>query len=325
MRGLLALLTIVMGTTGAPLPAITAAPALEGETSTARSPVPAPAQEIRLGRKTMRMTVPVTVAGRGPYDFVIDTGAERSVLSRELASALELDPGPDARLLDFAGAATVATVKVPSLVAGTLATNAIEAPSLAMADIGAQGMLGIDALQGHKVVLDFDRGRMLLTPAKRHPDGDVRVRAALRRGQLIVTKAWFEGKPIAVVIDTGSWISVGNSAMLALAKKRPKLIAPIAVQAVSGRYFRASYVTVNGIKIGGINFDNFAIAFADAPPFESFGLRDKPALILGLGSLRSFRRVEMDFVNREIGFSLPRPAIDFNNLCRSASPCRSYP
>ena len=41
------------------------------------------------------MTVPVEIGGAGPYRFVVDTGAERTVISRELARELELEPGPD--------------------------------------------------------------------------------------------------------------------------------------------------------------------------------------------------------------------------------------
>ena len=50
------------------------------------------------------------------------------------------------------------------------------------------------------------------------------------------------------------------------------------------------------------------------------GWRDKPALILGMSSLRMFRRVEIDFVNREIAFTLPRPQIDFTEYVPRRSP-----
>jgi predicted aspartyl protease len=270
------------------------------------------------------MTVPVSVGGKGPFDFIVDTGAERSVLSRELALALELEPGARARLFDFTGASPVNTVKVPSLSAGKLSTAAMEAPSLAMANIGAQGMLGIDALQGHKVVIDFGRNRMSVVPAKRHALGEIVVRAEARLGQLIVTKARFNGEPIAVIIDTGSWVSVGNSAMRALAKKAPRLLGPITVRSVTGRTFAADYVSVSDLNVGGVRFDNVGLAFADVPPFVRFGLRDKPALILGMSSLRLFRRVEIDFVNREIGFSLPAPPINFLDVCRGDAVCRKY-
>ena len=86
----------------------------------------------------------------------------------------------------------------------------------------------------------------------------------------------------------------------------------------------ADFVTVSNVKIDSIRFDNFGLVFADVPPFDRFGLRDQPALILGMSSLKLFGRVELDFLNREIGFSLPRPQIDFHDVCRNgSSACRS--
>jgi len=278
-------------------------------------------ETIALNELARRMTVPVSVADRGPFPFIVDTGAERSVLSRELATTLGLDAGPRARLFDFTGPSSVDTVRVPSLTLGKLSTQGLEAPSLAQANLGAPGMLGIDALQGHKVVIDFNRKRMTLVPARRHADGDIVIRAGTKTGQLIVTNALFEGRPISVVIDTGSSLSVGNSAMRRLMKREPRQLGPILVRSVTGRTFGADYVTVSGVKIGGVLFHNFAMSFADVAPFEHFGLKDRPALILGMNSLQLFGKVELDFVNREIGFTLQRGPIDFMSACRDMSSC----
>ncbi|HWK36834.1 aspartyl protease family protein [Sphingomonas sp.] len=271
-----------------------------------------------------RMTVPVSVNGRGPFDFVIDTGSERSVMSRELAASLDLRPGPGARVLDFIGATAVETVHVPSLSISSLGARAIEAPALTMAHLGAPGLLGIDALQGHRVSIDFYRNRMEVRPAKRRPIGQIIVDAELRAGQLIVTQASFQGQPIAVIVDTGSLVTVGNRAMLALARNPPKLIGPISVTAVTGRRFKADLVSVNNLRIGGVRFDNVGMSFADVAPFAQFGLRDTPALILGMSSLSLFQRVEIDFANREIAFTLPRPRIDFRTTCRAYLNCTAY-
>ena len=42
---------------------------------------------------SMRMTVPVTIEGRGPFQFVVDTGSDRTVVSQELATLLKLAIG----------------------------------------------------------------------------------------------------------------------------------------------------------------------------------------------------------------------------------------
>lgn len=283
-----------------------------------------PAPMLEFAVKQGRMTVPVVVDGQGPFDFLIDTGAERSVISHELAGRLNLRPGNKARVFDFVGPSDVATVHVPALTVSELGGRTIDAPSFALADLGALGMLGIDALQGHKLAIDFTRRRMEVRPSKRRPRGEIVLPAEQRVGQLIITEASFHGRPIAIIIDTGSWVSVGNSAMLALAKRPPRRLGPIEVVSVTGRSFYADLMVVSDLKIANVRFDNVGLSFADVAPFEHLGLSDRPALILGMSTLRLFRRVEMDFANQQVGFSLPAPRIDFRSACRAASNCLSY-
>ena len=74
---------------------------------------------------------------------------------------------------------------------------------------------------------------------------------------------------------------------------------------VLGRTTNAEYTVVNKLRIGGVSMGNAAIAFADAHPFRLFGLLRKPSMLLGVDSLRSFRRVSVDFATRKVKFLLP--------------------
>ena len=40
-----------------------------------------------------RMTVPVNIQGKGPFNFIVDTGSERTVIAKDLAQRLGLDSG----------------------------------------------------------------------------------------------------------------------------------------------------------------------------------------------------------------------------------------
>jgi predicted aspartyl protease len=73
----------------------------------------------------------------------------------------------------------------------------------------------------------------------------------------------------------------------------------------TGGTLRATAFAVDRLDIGGIGFRNVTVAFSDVPPFKRFGLGDKPALLLGMDALRLFRRVDIDFANREIRFVQP--------------------
>src|SRR5688500_16056541 len=50
-----------------------------------------------------RMTVPVTVSGEGPFRFMVDTGANHTAISQELAARLGLTTRSGARLHSATG------------------------------------------------------------------------------------------------------------------------------------------------------------------------------------------------------------------------------
>lgn len=281
------------------------------------SPAPIPLADdpvMMLGDAQERMTVPVSINQRGPWDFIIDTGAERTVVSRELAGVLGLVAGPDVRVTAMTGTTREQTVIVPALSVSSIARETIAAPALELRNIGAKGMLGVDALQGHAIQIDFDDNRMTLRPAKKRRNAaassgdEIVVVAKSLYGQLIVTDARYRGTRIAVIVDTGSPVTIGNSALLA-AITRPRALGAIRVVSAVGGVLSADSFAVNDLWIGGVGFENVPIAFADAPPFKRFGLEKTPALLLGMDALRLFRKVQIDFANREIRFTFPRKAM----------------
>jgi hypothetical protein len=58
------------------------------------------------------------------------------------------------------------------------------------------------------------------------------------------------------------------------------------------------------LNVGHIRVTNQPIAYADLYTFKQFGLRDKPAMLLGMNTLRHFARVSIDFPRREVRFLL---------------------
>jgi hypothetical protein len=77
---------------------------------------------------------------------------------------------------------------------------------------------------------------------------------------------------------------------------------------VLGMKTAADYTIVDKLRIGGIAMNGAAVAFADVHPFKLFALNRKPSMLLGIESLRSFRRVSVDFSSRKVKFLLPEGA-----------------
>lgn len=258
-----------------------------------------------------RMTVPVTIDRIGPYRFTIDTGAERTVISRQLAERLGLARGRDVRVTAITGASSRSTAIIPSIAVSSAGGTRIEAPLFEASHLGAPGLIGIDALKGHAVSIDFETREMTIRPSTRANRPRVRtdeivVRAKSLLGQLVVTDASYRDRRVRVILDTGSAVSLGNLALKRRAGIGKSGTNPIAVMSVTGDSLSADYTHINNVTIGTAIFPQLPIAFSDAPPFERLGLRDQPALLLGMDALRMFRRVEIDFANREVRLSLPR-------------------
>lgn len=264
--------------------------------------------------RKLRLTVPVTIDGRGPYPFVVDTGADRTVVSRELAETLQLTAGPSAIMHSMSGVGSVKTVVVPRLtVGGRTRDDRLEAPALSEYHLGAKGLLGVDSLKGRRVTMDFAKRTFTVTDARvreRVDPDTIVVTARSRFGQLVLVDADIGGVPITVIVDSGAQNSIGNAALRRLLAKRRKSMTfvPIELVDVTGGTLAADLAIVDGLRIGGFSLTNVAVAFADAHPFKRFELLDRPAMLLGMDTLRVFERVSVDFAARKVRFLLPDAA-----------------
>ena len=254
-----------------------------------------------------RLTVPVRIGNDGPYDFLIDTGAERTVLARGLAERLGLVPNGRATVIGVAGSLAVDLVDVAEMRLGSRSFYDLSAPLLEGSHIGADGIIGLDGLRNRRVLIDFKRNLIAVDDAKElggNRGFEIIVRARLRGDQLIMTNALVDGIKTDVVIDTGSQNTIGNRALQrAMARRR----APekTSLTSVTGQSIVADLVFARRVTIGNLDFTGLALVFADAPPFERLNLSEKPALLLGMGQLRAFERVAIDFQERKILFDLP--------------------
>jgi predicted aspartyl protease len=254
-----------------------------------------------------RMTVPVRIGERGPFAFVVDTGAERTVISRELARSLALAPGRTATVHSMSEVSEIETVVIPALRVGSRSTEGINAPALAHANLGASGILGVDTLQAQRVTFDFRRREMTITPSRRREeswpaDGTIVVTGRSLYGRLVLVDASVDGQRVWVIIDTGSEVSVGNGALRRALERRRRLgrMVPAQLISITGGVVNAEYSVARRIRIGGLDINDLPIAFADVHPFRQLRLTDRPALLLGMDALQLFRRVSVDFANRRV-------------------------
>lgn len=293
----------------------------------AASPLPdqASAETIAYGEdRADRMTVPVNIDGRGPYRFVVDTGAERTVISSELARDLNLAPGGEAVVHSVTEVSRIPTVVVPGLEVGERRIGEIRAPALSGTHLGAVGMLGVDSLQHQRVDFDFARREMTISPSRveqeRWPSDTIVVRARSRFGRLMLVDATLNGERVYVIVDTGSQYTIGNNALRRRLERRERLgpLRQVEFVSVTGGRLIADFGIARRLRVGGVEISDLAVAFADAHVFRQLGLENRPAILLGMDALQLFDRVSVDFANRRVRVVLPESS-SFDPPTRMAS------
>lgn len=257
-----------------------------------------------------RMTVEVYVNGQGPFPFAIDTGADRTVISESLAKRLGLSGDGQAQLHGVAGVDRVQTTRLSSLKVGAKEVADIRAPILPDSALGAAGLLGIDAVAGQRVTMDFVDKQMTVRPASfreasdRDPD-TITITAKRRFGQLVLVNASVNGQKVYAIIDSGSQVTIGNPKLRQMLVRREKGDeVSTELVSVTGRRIAANYGMLPRMKIGDVIVGDVPILYSDAHPFKRYRLHNKPAMLIGVDILRAFERVSLDYDRKKVRFSL---------------------
>lgn len=263
-----------------------------------------------------RMRVSARVDGRGPFPFLVDTGADHSVLSQELAKALGLPAAGFARVNGIAGMQVRPRAQVRRLEVGGRHVDGAAMALLPREHIGALGIVGLDCLAGQNVGIDFVLRKMSVSRSRgfaEDPDAIV-VRGKARFGRLMLVDSTIRRMPVYVVLDSGAQNSMGNEALRSLLSTRrsghgvPTRDNAVKLESVTGQIAWGDVDEMPELTLGPVTLRHVPIIYADLHTFRMYKLTDEPAILLGMDTLRSFTKVGIDFARRDITFQLPRTA-----------------
>lgn len=299
-------------------------PPLDVQTSAAATGIVDPAAEVLAldQERHRRLTLPVMVDGAGPYAFMIDTGSQATAITHEIRAALNLAPAGTAVLVGMASRRTVDLASVGRIDFGSNSYTSFTAPVLARENVGADGIIGLDALQDFRVLIDFRNQTIAVEDASTKDRGkgyEIVVRARQRLGQLLITDALVEGVRATVIIDTGAQASLANTALQD--RIRAKRAQDVVTTDVNGVDLIGQLAVVRSLNIAGLALTNVPLTFADTPAFAALGLADQPALSLGMQHLAMFDRVAIDFARQRIAFDVPK---DVARAMREAKRSQTY-
>ena len=274
------------------------------------------------------LTVEVRINGQGPYHFVVDTGAERSVIADNVAAVLNLPQGKSVLVDGISSRILAQTVNVDALSFGPFVKNNLSLPVLARTSLFADGYLGLDVINGSRVTFDFtNKAVHIEQPHTLSPTQDnaetARVSARGSSGKLRVTDCMVDSIPANAFIDTGAEVSVGNTPLFERLSGRNHGVlqtGTIVLTGVTGGEIQGQVINVSRIKLQDLSFTNGSLAIADVPDFDNWDLRNHPALLIGMDYLRQFASVTIDYRAKEIRFELslapplPTPGVEIASV-----------
>jgi len=260
-----------------------------------------------------RLTTPVYVNNHGPYRFLVDTGALRSVLATEIATRLELPLCPPVLLQGIILARKTSEVKVDRLAAGSVICKDLRLPVLPGAMLEADGYLGLDVLDGHRVIFDFKTNTLRIEESERlfstlwARDEQIRIRAGGDSGRLRSTDCYADGCRTTAFIDSGAEVSVCNSSLYADLQRRkspPVPLATVELSGITGGSILGRVILIDTVRLPGLTLTSAPIVIADLPVFSLWGLSNTPALLIGMNCLRAFSSVTIDYGRKALLFQV---------------------
>lgn len=250
----------------------------------------------------------ISINGQGPFRFIIDTGANRSVLSQGLATRLGLADSGEGVVHSIDGAELARLVNVESLSFGALRLSGGDTPVLdsPMLD-GEHGLLGVDGMAGRLLHVDFTRHcfEIYESAAEMPMQGWLSVPARMRFGSLMMVQGEIMGVRVNVLIDTGSNISLANERFRdALWGVAARSIEYHGDYAFTGGHpiVLSQSVWTPRLWLGRTVVDSVKAYVGDFHIFELWGLQHEPTLLIGMDVLARAREMAIDYEHGIVHF-----------------------
>lgn len=268
----------------------------------------APTRRDRIGR----IWAPVYINDLGPFRLVLDSGANHTGINAAVAQALGLTPDESRQMLlrGVTGSATVATVRVNSILIGDLALGPSQLPLLTDPLGGADGILGTEQMTGRRIQVDFRHDLIAITRShnERAAPGFRTIPFQLVRGNLLAVDASIGGVRTLAIIDTGGEATIANLALRQALERRasrldthPDTVMGVTADVQAGDEARTPPLIIPALEQNSnVEIRYSDVTFGDMHIFNHWHLTDEPAMLIGMDALGLLDTLIIDYRRHEL-------------------------
>jgi predicted aspartyl protease len=245
--------------------------------------------------------LPVQVNGRGPFDFILDTGAGTSLLSSELAERLGVKITGSKEGQSAAGKVAVSLAKVSSFAIGSTRLDDVDVGIVDLSQIAktiganVDGDLGYNFLRYFRVTLDYRNYEIRLDdPKKIEPFGTIAkteapIRLANPAKPLILVDIYANGRgPFQFAVDTGTSTTAITPE---LAKTLGVKNSPVGAITAGSGYVDVTTGSLPSFQLGGARIDNLTVIVANFFEMLNQAVGVRLDGIVGYNFLRDYKVV----------------------------------
>ena len=257
-----------------------------------------------------RIVVPVMIDGKGPFRFLVDTGANGSMISPRLVKTLGLVPGPGKleRVEGVTGTQPLPWVLIRRLRMGQIVKTNVRMPICTSPIVThLDGILGMAGFGPVRIAVDFRHDRVAIDRSS--PGmlwGFLDIHARRTSGGLLMIPARIGGVGVEAVIDTGSVATLGNLALREALLARGELGASTPIYGVTRQVSIGTSALAPTLTLGPAAIEHLPIVYSDVPIFKEWHLESRPAVIIGMDVLGRVDTLVLDYPRARV-YILPAP------------------
>jgi predicted aspartyl protease len=243
----------------------------------------------------------VRLDGKGPFDFMVDTGSTNSVITQRLAIQLASPIVGRARVSGTTGTADMPLAQVSKLETGVVTKAGLAVAVLPGASLGKiDGILGADVFIGKKLSFDIQAKSVTVEDSsrRRYPSANMR----LRNGMLAEVDGMIGTIRTRMMLDTGAQYCIVNMPLQRqLERKYPNLrrVNRVKVIGVTGASIYGDYFELPRVMFSKFTVQNSDAVAADAQIFKTWDLEKEAAMIVGVSLLSRLANFSIDYGARQ--------------------------
>ncbi|WP_068832698.1 retroviral-like aspartic protease family protein [Xanthomonas graminis] len=259
---------------------------------------------------TGHLLVPVFVNGKGPYNFMLDTGADTSAVYAWFASQQRLPSGKTATISGATGDVEETTTRVASLSLDGRAIQHLDVDTIPDRTDGVKiaGIVGADLLMDRITVMDIGCETVALLPRSTNA-----ARLAGRSATLIEAGSIRNGKQLTLPVTVNGVAGVATldsgarSSMINTTFANPAQIDPGSAAFRDGPPARGAVQTpipsrigpIGTVRFPGSTQRNVVARVVDLPVFDDAGYANEHAFNIGVDMLHAMR-ITLDYSARRV-------------------------